>query len=117
MAYITDKNIDDNIFNDERIVSHTKMEFLTVKIDGLDANLVISDNIDALHNFINLEDLNSNESLPLEENKVVVTDKMFQLNNYNIGQTINFFDLRSYLPITPVLFEESLNAKYAYLPS
>ena len=95
MAYITDKNIDDNIFNDERIISHTKMEFLTIKIDGLDANLVISDNVDALHNFINLEDLNSNESLSLEENKVVVTDKMFQLNNYNIGQTINFFDLNN----------------------
>ena len=26
MAYITDKNIDDNVFNDERIISHTKME-------------------------------------------------------------------------------------------
>lgn len=95
MAYVSDKNIDDNIFDDERILSHTKMEFLTVSIDGLDANLVISDNLDDLHNFITLEDLNSNESLSLEDNKVIVTDKMFQLKDYSIGKTINLFDLNN----------------------
>jgi putative ABC transport system permease protein len=82
-------NIDD-VLNNEHIVSRQDANMQTVKVKGTSSNLFAVDNLDS--NNVIVRDYITNEKLNLEDGKVIITNKLLDIHNYNVGDKIEITD-------------------------
>ncbi len=95
MVYTT--NLDENkigeVFSNKDITKVTPSESISVTVDDISANLVVVENNEALSNVVNLIDNTTGEIDRLEPNKVVITEKLAELENLKVGDKINILDV------------------------
>ncbi len=92
MVYLTDDvsfNDENEIFNNEHIVKklNTKMD-ASMKLNGYDINLFVPEDVNDMNGIINLKDLKTKKKLNLENNKVIITDKLAELTNKKVNDKI-----------------------------
>ncbi len=87
VSIYVNNNID--IINDN-IISRVDVQNINVKSNNVKANLFVVDK-NEIDNIINLIDESDNK-IKLTSDKVIITDKLAKLNNYQVGDTINLID-------------------------
>ena len=85
-----EKNID-KILNTNYIKNYEETNLQTVKVKTLTVDLHALKN-DLNYDVINITDYKTHEKLYLENNKVIITDKLSTLYNYKVGDKIKFID-------------------------
>ncbi len=85
-----EKNIS-KILNNKYIKNYEEINIQTVKVNNFTADLRALKN-DFNYDVINLTDYKTHEKLYLENNKVIITDKLSTENNYKVGDKIKFID-------------------------
>lgn len=96
MIYITGDNSYEKL-NDMFLNKHIK-ERLDVNINssimsnGYNVNVLTFYNSNKLGNIINLKDIKTKNKLTIEDNKVIITDKLSQLTNKNVNDKIILTD-------------------------
>lgn len=92
LVYLTGSNSKedlDNIMNSKHIIKRLDTNMvLTTKVDKYDVNLFIPYNEKDMEEIINLKDLKSKEKLYLEDNKVIISDKLSDLTKKKVGDEI-----------------------------
>ena len=78
-----------NMFNSNHIITklNTKME-VSMSVNGYGVNLFVPENEKDLKKIVNLKDLKTKEPLNLEDNKVIITDKLSELTNKKVNDKI-----------------------------
>lgn len=90
MVYLTDDDANiDAIFDDEHIVSklNTKMDTSMTSMN-YSINLFVPEYENNIKNILALKDVKTGKKLKLENNKVIITDKLAELENKKIGDKI-----------------------------
>ena len=81
----------EEITNNEYIKDYTPAEIITGNVEESNINLLVVENNEDLNKIINLKDTN-NKTITLEDNKVVITDKLADNQNLKIGDKITILD-------------------------
>lgn len=79
----------DNIFDNKHITNkvYTNMDN-KMTTDGYDVNIFVADNTKDLEKVINLKDVKTAKTLKVQDNKVIISDKLAELINKKIGDKI-----------------------------
>lgn len=102
------------LLNDERITDFTKLSLINGDFDKYEVTInVLSDNYSS---FQHLYSLSNHQEIPLEDNKVYVSDKLASLNSLKIGDIISFNDneMNSYTLEVGGIIENYIN-HYFYI--
>ena len=96
MAYLTgelNKSEIDNIFDNKHITSrvNTKMD-VSMLSDGYSLNIFVPDNDSDIKDILDLRDVKTKKKLTLENNKIVISDKLSQLTNKKVGDKLKIID-------------------------
>lgn len=83
------------IFNNENIIQVTPLQAISAEVKNIDVNLFITKDSKELSNIVNLVDRESEEIIEIEANKVIITDKLADLANLNVGDTIEAIDVNN----------------------
>ena len=86
-----DLNEVDNILSNEIIKDYTISETITGTYKDSNINIVVTEQSDLL-NIINLVDENNKKVDTISDNKVIITDKLADIYDLKIGDTINILD-------------------------
>ena len=92
-SYINDLDNVDEVFNDERITSTTKVNNLSVKVNNTNAIMFITDYDQDLDKIINLYSVTDDKKLKLDNDKIMITDKLARLQNLKVGDKIEIIDI------------------------
>ena len=94
MAYInnlTEENLE-KISQNSKITEIVEMQSISSKVNNIDVYMsIVNDNND-ISKVINLIDSVTKEPLTLEKGKVIITDKLADLTNLKVGDTIKVLD-------------------------
>lgn len=85
-----DYNQANDILNKKEIKDNTKIMNINGTIDNYDINIDILD--DNYGNFINFYDVNNKEKVSLEDDSVIISDKLASLLKVKKGDSITFYD-------------------------
>lgn len=94
MIYVN--NLDEEKIQD--IVSHkyikdkTSVELISAKISNTSINLFVSEDAESLNKVVNLIDRETKENVKLTDNEVIITDKLADLENIKVNDTITLLD-------------------------
>ena len=91
-SYVNDLDNVDEIFNDERITSITKVNNSNANINDTSAIMFITDYNENIDEIINLYSVDTGKKIELEKGKVIVTDKLAKIQNLKIGDTVEILD-------------------------
>ena len=93
-VYTNNLNIEEapNIFNDKNITDYIISEQISATLNESNVTMLITDSNESLSKVINLKDHETNSSVSLEENKVVITDKLADIHKIKIGDNISILD-------------------------
>lgn len=95
MVYLTDdaSNKTDEIFSDKHITNRldTKMD-VSMTSENYGINLFIPENESDIKNALNLKDVKTGRYLDLVTNKVIITDKLAELEDKKVGDKITITD-------------------------
>lgn len=95
MVYLTGNNVNtDDIFNDRHIVNRldTKMD-VSMTSQDYGINLFVLENESDINNILNLRDLKTGKALKFVDDKVIISDKLADLENKKIGDKIKITSL------------------------
>lgn len=92
-SYINDIDNVDEIFNNDKITSITKVNNLNAKINNTNAIMFITDYNENLEKIINLYSVKDKKRLKLDNNKIIVTEKLARLQNLKVGDKIEIIDV------------------------
>lgn len=93
-VYTNNLNIEEapNIFNDKNITDYIISEQISATLNESNVTMLITDSNESLSKVINLKNHETKSSVSLEENKVVITDKLADIHNIKIGDNISILD-------------------------
>lgn len=83
------------IFNNEYITQVTPLQAISAEVKDIDVSLFIAKDNKELSNIVNLVDRESGEIIEPGDNKVIITDKLADLANLNVGDTIEAIDVNN----------------------
>ncbi len=96
MIYITGDNSYeklDNIFSNKHIIERLDVNInSSIMSDGYNVNILTFYNSNKLSNIINLKDVKTKNKLVIEDNKVLITDKLAELTNKKVNDKIILTD-------------------------
>ena len=81
----------DFIINNSLVRNYEKVYIQSVNVEDISSNLYVIDN-NLNYDVININDYKTHERLKLENDKVIITEKLSSLYNYNIGDKIQLID-------------------------
>lgn len=88
-----DQNLS-TVLNDSSLVkSYSEIHSETVRIGGKDVNLFVPKTPEGLTSQINLRNFNTGKAIEFNENSVVITQKLSETLNVNVGDQITVSDL------------------------
>ena len=99
MVYVEnyDKEVDYQIFENEKITSITNIQSINVSVGASNAQIMVSQDNQEIKNIINFYDYQTNEIKELENNKIIISDKLADLNNIKEGENLSFtYDSKVY---------------------
>lgn len=90
LLYIKGENIDKTLKKYDEIedYKYILMDQIDVRIKNNDKEVILISPKNTLKNEINLLDINTNKPLKLEKNKIIITEKLHEVYNLEIGDTI-----------------------------
>lgn len=83
------------IFSNEYITQVTPLQAISAEVKDIDVSLFITKDSKELSNIVNLIDRESREIIEPVANKVIITDKLADLANLNVGDTIEVIDVNN----------------------
>ncbi len=93
MVYLDGEEFDlDEVFDSEHIKSRLYLDLLQVEIGVNSANLNAFEDESMIANVIKLKSNITGEKIELQDDKIVITEKLAELSNKKIGDTISFVD-------------------------
>ena len=93
LVYVNDYEIEDNsIFKNEKIVSNISAYNANVHVEGTRAGLFVFENDAHINDFISFNDYKTYEEKHLEDNKIIVTQKLADLKNIKVGDYLEYVD-------------------------
>ena len=93
LVYVNDYEIEDNsIFKNEKIVSNISAYNANVHVEGTRAGLFVFENDVHVNDFISFNDYKTYEEKHLEDNKIIVTQKLADLKNIKVGDYLEYVD-------------------------
>ncbi len=99
MVYVSDydqKN-DKYIFENDKINSTIQVQNINTEVNGRKTTMFVIDSSQNLDKFVNLYDFKTGEKKSLEENKIVISQKLAELENIKVGDTLEFNDKNNIL--------------------
>ena len=92
MVYLSnDKNID-KIFTIPEIKYYSDVKITTGTYEKNDVNLLVPNNEKNLNNIFKLKNIKTKKQLELKQGQVIISDKLAELSNTNVGDYISFTD-------------------------
>lgn len=93
-AVYMDHESDDISFitNDKSIKNYEEAYMQTVNKDGVPIDLLAVNGDDLNYDVINITDYKSHKKINIENNKVIISDKLASIYNYKVGDKISFSD-------------------------
>lgn len=94
MAYVSNLTEDslESFLENPKITEIVEMQNISSKVNDINVYMsIVNDNTD-ISKVINLIDSNTKEPLTLEKGKVIITDKLSDLTNLKVGDTIEILD-------------------------
>lgn len=88
---VTDQKIDE-LFNDKHIRSTLNTNITTGTSNGYSINVLTVENKDELNGILSLNDVKTKDKIDLEDNKVIISDKLADLTNTKVNDKITFED-------------------------
>lgn len=86
----------DEIFNEKEIVNKVNTNMISsVNIDNYPINIFVPGNEEELKNILNLRDLKTKKQIKLEDDKVIITDKLAELIGAKVGDKITITDSKN----------------------
>lgn len=97
MVYVNDLSEDeiDNIFKRKEIKSITQIDSIKASVNSISVNLFVCENNEELKNVVSLNDVNTKKQLTLNDNEVIINDKLASLNKVGPGDLINIVDINN----------------------
>lgn len=93
LVYVNDYEIEDNsIFKNEKIVSNISAYNANVHVEGTRSGLFVFENDAHINDFISFNDYKTYEEKHLEDNKIIVTQKLADLKNIKVGDYLEYVD-------------------------
>lgn len=95
MVYLNNELSNDEInelFSDEKIKNHLNTNIITGTSNGYSINILTLENENELKEILNLKDINTDKDLKLEDNKIIISDKLADLTNTKVNDKLTFED-------------------------
>ena len=95
MVYLNNELSNDEInqlFSDEKIKNHLNTNIITGTSNGYSINILTLENENELNEILNLKDIKTDEDLKLEDNKIIISDKLADLTNTKVNDKLTFED-------------------------
>ena len=95
MVYLNNElsnNEINELFSDEKIKSYLNTNITTGTSNGYSINILTLENDNKLNNIIYLNDVDTNKKLKLEDNKIIISDKLADLTNTKVNDKLTFED-------------------------
>ena len=95
MIYVTDYNEDkiNSILDNKDITLKTPVMLLNANVNNTSVNMFITESNKDLSNVVNLVDHQTKEIITLPEDEVIISDKLSELENIKVGDTIEVIDI------------------------
>ena len=93
-VYTNDLNLDElsTLFTNNKIKEYTVAEQLSASLKESNISMIVTDSNDSLSKVTNLIDYKTEKEVSLKNNKVIITDKLAELHNIEVGDKINILD-------------------------
>ena len=88
---LTENDIE-TITSQESITDYTLSETITGTYKSSNINMIVTESTEDLSKIVSLIDTENNEEIKLDENKVIITDKLADIHRLKIGDTIVVLD-------------------------
>lgn len=110
VAYQEDWNLDSELF-----VDYARVYSDNVRINDVDVSVFAAEDLKQLSSLVHMNDKDSFQSIDLDENSVVLTEKIARMNNLEVGDAFTFrVDNKNYdLVLTDIV--ENYIAHYIYI--
>ena len=83
----------DEIFDSKHIKNYTYTNMVTsTTVNNYSLNIFVPNEKEKLKNVVSLKDIKTNEELKLEDNKIIITDKLAELTNKKVGDKLSIVD-------------------------
>lgn len=99
MVYLTGElSLDDinHMLDNEYVENFAPANMVaTAKVSEYNINIFVPDSEESLYNVVNLKDVKTGKKLKLENNKIVISDKLAELANKKVGDKITITDINN----------------------
>lgn len=82
----------DFIINNKNVKNYEKAYMQAINVDGTAVDLFVVDGENLNYDVINVTDYKNHKKLKVENNKVIISDKLASINNLKVGDKISFTD-------------------------
>lgn len=94
-AMVYTKNLDvenvTSLLNNDKIIDYTLSETISGSIEESNLSVIVTDSKD-IEKIVNLVDASTNEKIILGEDEVIITDKIADIYNIKVGDTVHVLD-------------------------
>lgn len=93
IVYTNNLNVDNvsNLLDNDNIVDYTLSETIAGSLEESNLSIIVTDNND-IEKIVNLVDASTNEKMILGDDEVIITDKIADIYNIKVGDTVHILD-------------------------
>jgi len=93
LVYVNNYQEEDNyIFENEKIIDCTKIQNINATVNGINAKIYVIEDSNDIDGFVSLNDYKTLEKRKIENDKIVITQKLAKLENIQVGDYIEILD-------------------------